>query len=68
MGEWPKTCGAIYGAIEMADDALKGVEVIPADLGQELYEALQAVADWEPVPEADRVLAAIARYESEVGP
>ena len=81
MAEWPKAisgpcsaCGG-WGDKEShgCDDhgpwvGLPGertrVEVIPADLGRELYEALRYYDDHH---HPDSVLAALARYEREVG-
>lgn len=61
MSEWPKT----------PQDAFEDgnvMEVIPADLAQQLYEALKRVkAEWISVECWREVDDAIARFEREVG-
>lgn len=77
MAEWPKTaeccpkCG-LLSAGSCARNRCHGTpghaakplpEVIPANLGRELYEALKEME----IPPFSRQLNALARYEREVG-
>jgi hypothetical protein len=79
MSEWPKTEWVHTHNHDplgpQPDPDMEKVEVIPADLGRELYEAAKAIRDpgfedWNP-PTAyaaeQRLDAALARYEEEVG-
>jgi hypothetical protein len=85
MAEWPKRISDIarYSAseghmiglgepIRGSDDfpyTRDDTEVIPADLGRELYETLRSIAEGEWGPKGNREAAIIAcgRYEREVG-
>lgn len=75
MAKWPITVcercsrGAEERVLEVGacDEA---VEVIPADLGRELYEALKGAGigvEYDSVEDEQRQEAALARYEREVG-
>ena len=70
MSEWPKTvvgeqvhgdCDCLY--CEDAS-ARPGVEVIPADLGRELYEALLLALEGS---DSEKIDLAVERYYREVG-
>lgn len=75
MKEWPKKLPV---EVDLGDGAYSTdkVEVIPADLGRELYEALTAAVaelelEFSPTrggwPEYAAMQDALARYEREVG-
>lgn len=83
MRKWPKhvclVCAEDPALAESCPDEDKA-EVIPADLGRELYEAIRPIQDQKPVGvrlkalgfddwelELKPIYAALARYEREVG-
>ena len=76
MAEWPKRLRFIHeNRADGSADKLFDLDLIPADLGRELYEALKE-AEWgidrdHPVERIDAAMeqaqAALARYEREVG-
>jgi hypothetical protein len=76
MSEWPKLIFPGEGIVEIPDYEpvdKRAVSVIPADLGRELYEALNYLFSWDAQPTNleperwDKMTAALARYEREVG-
>ncbi len=79
MSEWPKTLwdhgeddnGDYEWSTVPSSFKVDEVEVIPADLGRELYEAVRATRNWATktdLAHAQRLCVdAAARYEREVG-
>jgi hypothetical protein len=71
MAEWPKAIYPDGYSVLPPDKPVRMVEVIPADLGRKLYEALkdETAARFEPPDPEDRKrhLKVLARYEREIG-
>ncbi len=66
MSKWPKSLGQMASA--GVPGGLRDVEVIPADLGRELYEALFGLLHVGlDKPRRKQTTEALARYEREVG-
>jgi hypothetical protein len=64
MSEWPKK----WPVRALGEEYLSGIEVIPAEVGRQLYVELKALRDAGAVDEEeDMESVGLARYEREVG-
>jgi hypothetical protein len=69
VSEWPKWAyrGHLEDKPPVEPDVADEIEVIPADLGRELYEAALRAFNHPEEPSNRATSEAIARYEREVG-